>query len=221
GLIQSDNTIFARLTVDVGPGQVAKLAHRLGIRSKLLAVPSIGLGVNDVSVLEMASAYSTFATFGVHHEPYAIEKVLLPNGHYDEGWGPAKGKRAIPRGVARTVDAILHQNVLRGTGVNAQIGRPAAGKTGTTDRFTDAWFAGFTRRLATVVWVGYPNRNVPMRNVHGIRVQGASFPSEIWRKLMGPATKKFEPQGFPPAGGVDFHPWHGAHSADGGGGGGL
>jgi penicillin-binding protein 1A len=219
GLIQSDNTIFARLTVDVGPAKVAQVAHRLGIRSKLLPVPSIGLGVNDVSVLEMASAYSSYASLGVHHAPYAIEKVLLPNGRYDEGWGPAKPKRVLSRGVARTVDAILRRNVLHGTGVNAQIGRPAAGKTGTTDKFTDAWFAGFTRHLATVVWVGYPNENVPMRDVHGIRVQGASFPSEIWRKLMGPATKKWKPQGFPPAGGVEFRPWHGAHSVGGGEGG--
>jgi len=215
GLIHSDNTVFARLTVDVGPGKVAQVAHRMGIESKLLPVPSIGLGVNDVSVVEMASAYSTLPTLGVHHATHAIEKVLLPNGKYDKRWEPAKPKRVLKPGIARTMSAILKENIEHGTGVNAQIGRPAGGKTGTTENFTDGWFAGFTRRLTTVVWVGYPHKNVPMRNVHGIRVQGGSFPAIIWGKYMKPATAKWKPIPFPPAGGVDFHAWHGAHAMAG------
>ncbi len=178
-------------------------------------MPSIGLGVNDVSVLELASAYSSLPTLGIHREPYAIEKVVLPNGTVDGRWGNPEAKRVLPVGIARTVDAILHENVLHGTGVNAQIPHPAAGKTGTTENFTDGWFAGFTRNLTTVVWVGYPNRNVPMRNVHGIRVQGGSFPAIIWGKFMQPATKKLKPSGFPSAGGVAYKPWHGEHAFGG------
>jgi penicillin-binding protein 1A len=212
-LVRSDNTVFARLTVDVGPRRVAAVAHRMGISSPLEPVPSIGLGVNDVSVLEVASAYSTLARLGIRRDAYAIRKVVLPNGKADPRWGPSKPERVVPRGVARTVDRVLQDNVERGTGVAAQIGRPAAGKTGTTEHFTDAWFTGFTRRLTTSVWVGYYGRNVPMRHVHGIAVQGGSFPAQIWARFMRPATARWKPKAFPPAGGVAFRPWHGAHAA--------
>jgi penicillin-binding protein 1A len=207
-LVQSDNTVFARLTLDVGPARVAQVAKRMGITSPLLPVPSIGLGTNDVSVLDVASAYSPLMRLGIKRTPYAIAKVVHWSGKADPRWGPSKPQRVVPAGVARTVDQVLQDNVQHGTGVNAQIGRPAAGKTGTTENFTDAWFTGFTRRLTTSVWVGYPNRNVPMRHVHGIEVQGGSFPAMIWAKFMRPATAKWKPKAFPPAGGVDFQPWH-------------
>jgi membrane peptidoglycan carboxypeptidase len=86
--------------------------------------------------------------------------------------------------VAYEVTKILEANVYSGTGVGAQIGRPAAGKTGTTDNHADAWFAGFTPQLETVVWVGYPQAQIPMKNVHGIAVAGGTFPADIWRRFM-------------------------------------
>jgi penicillin-binding protein 1A len=86
--------------------------------------------------------------------------------------------------VAYEVTKILEANVYSGTGVGAQIGRPAAGKTGTTDNHADAWFAGFTPQLETVVWVGYPQAQIPMQNVHGISVAGGTFPADIWRRFM-------------------------------------
>ena len=143
--LQSDNTVYAQLTLDVGPQNVADMAHKLGVQSPLEPVPSIGLGSNAVSPLDMASAYATLAAGGVYSQPMAIRKVILPNGKEDDqaGWGTPIRRRVIPDGVAYTVTKILEQNVLYGTGTRANFGRPAAGKTGTTDDHADAWFCGY------------------------------------------------------------------------------
>ena len=121
-------------------------------------VPSIGLGSIEVSPLDMASAYATLAAGGVYSEPMAIEQVVLANGKEDTeaGWGKPKRRRVVSDGVAYTVTKILEENVQYGTGTGASYGRPAAGKTGTTEEHADAWFAGYTPRLQTTVWVGYP-----------------------------------------------------------------
>jgi membrane peptidoglycan carboxypeptidase len=94
-------------------------------------------------------------------------------------------------GETYTVTKILQQNMKHGTGKAAQMGCPAAGKTGTTDTFKDAWFAGYTPRLSTVVWVGYPHRSLPMTNVHGIKVAGGTFPAQIWHDYMEVAKGGF------------------------------
>jgi penicillin-binding protein 1A len=185
--LRSDNTVYARLTLDVDPVNVVRTAHRMGIRTKLQPVASVGLGSNSVSVLEMASAYATLAAQGVYSEPMAIRKVVLPNGTVDRGagWGIAKRRRVLPDGVAYEVTQILQDNVRAGTGTGAFYGdSSAAGKTGTTDNFADAWFAGYTPRASTVVWVGYPNAQIEMTSVHGIRVAGGTFPATIWHLFM-------------------------------------
>src|SRR3990170_107759 len=140
--LRSDNSVYARLTLDLGPESIVKIAHEMGIRSPLAPVASIGLGSNDVSVLDMASAYATLAAGGVYSEPMAIRRVVLKSGQVDTeiGWGQAERKRVVPDGVAYQVTRILGQNLLYGTGTRAYFGRPAAGKTGTTDDHTDAWF---------------------------------------------------------------------------------
>ncbi|HET7571609.1 MAG TPA: transglycosylase domain-containing protein [Gaiellaceae bacterium] len=215
--VLSDNIVFAKLTLDVGPRAVRHTARVLGIRAPLKAVPSIGLGSNSVPPLQMATAYATLASGGVYRRPYAIAKVVLPNGKVDPRWGPAKGKRVIPPGVAWAVTRVLRENVLHGTGIATQIpGREVVGKTGTTTDWTDAWFCGYTPRRATVVWVGYPHKALPMRSVHGIHVQGASFPAEIWRKFMTAALHGKKPIGFDFEGaGWRMAPWHGPRSAGG------
>jgi penicillin-binding protein 1A len=187
--LRSDNTVYAQLTIDVGPSNVAGMAHRLGIQSPLPPVPSIGLGTVGVSPLEMASAYATLSAGGIYSRPMAITRVILPGGKADKtsGWGRAARKRVLSEGVAYVVTKILEENVLYGTGTAAYFGRPAAGKTGTTDDHADAWFVGYTPTLDAAVWVGYPNGEVPMTNVHGIAVAGGTFPAEIWRKFMQPA----------------------------------
>jgi penicillin-binding protein 1A len=189
--LHSDNTVFAQLTLDVGPDKVAEMAHRLGVQSPLTTregayVPSLGLGAIAVSPLDMASAYTTLAAGGIYSKPMAIRKVVLPSGKTDTGagWGTPQRHRAISDGVAYTVNQILQQNMLHGTGIGAYFGRPSAGKTGTTDNYADAWFCGYTPDLEATVWVGYPSGEIPMLNVHGISVSGPSFPATIWRLFM-------------------------------------
>jgi penicillin-binding protein 1A len=120
----------------------------------------------------------------------AITKVKLAGGKVDTdaGWGKPKRKRVISDGVAYEVTKILEQNVLGGTGVGAYFGRPAAGKTGTTDNHADGWFSGWVPQLEATVWVGYPQGEIPMENVHGISVAGGTFPATIWRLFMQAAV---------------------------------
>jgi penicillin-binding protein 1A len=184
--LASDNTVYAQLTLDVGPDKVAEMAHRLGIQSTLDVVPAMGLGSDAISPLEEASAYATLAAGGIYSKPMAIRKVILANGKVDTdaGWGTPQRRRAISDGVAYEVTKILEANVLGGTGVGAYFGRPAAGKTGTTENHADAWFSGYVPQLETTVWVGYPQGEIPMENVHGASVQGGTFPATIWRLFM-------------------------------------
>ncbi|HSC91126.1 MAG TPA: PBP1A family penicillin-binding protein [Gaiellaceae bacterium] len=189
--LRSDNSVYARLTLDVGPEKVAAMARKLGVRSTLPIVPSLGLGAGDVSPLEMSSAYATLAAGGVYSRPTAIRRVVLATGQEDKdaGWGKVERERVIPAWVAYEVTKILEDNIEGGTGYpNAFIGRPAAGKTGTTDDFTDAWFCGYLPNLQATVWVGYPKGKISMENIHGIRVAGGTFPAEIWGKFMRVVT---------------------------------
>jgi penicillin-binding protein 1A len=220
--LRSDNTVYARLTLDVGPEDVVDIARRMGIRTKLEPVASIGLGSNSVSVLEMASAYATLAAGGVYSEPKAIRKVVLANGKedVDAGWGETKRERVFSDGVAYEVTKILERNIQAGTGTGAAIGKPAAGKTGTTDNFADAWFVGYTPRLTTAVWVGYPNAQIEMLSVHGIRVAGGTFPATIWRLFMSPALAKTRPVGWrSPSEPAVWRPFSGKYAFYGGSGG--
>src|SRR3954452_3085960 len=190
--LRSDNTVFAQLDLDLGPKAVAKTAHPMGIRTKLDGLPAEGLGGLrlGVSPLEMADAYATLASGGVRHKPVAITRVKFPDGKSDD-LGDVKGKRVMTDGQAYEVTKVLKMNMQSGTGTNANYGCPAAGKTGTTDNFTDAWFVGFEPRLATATWVGYPNASVQMRSVHGIEVAGATFPSGIWHDFMNVAHRGY------------------------------
>jgi penicillin-binding protein 1A len=201
--LRSDNTVYAQLTLDVTAEKVAEVARRMGVRSQLdvngAYVPAIGLGSIAVSPLDIASAYATLAANGVHAEPMAIRRVVLPNGAVDTqaGWGVPKRHRAISEGTAAVVTRILEQNIQAGTGTRAAFGRPAAGKTGTAELNVDAWFAGYTPELATAVWMGYTRAEIPLESVHGIAVTGGSFPAEMWRLFMEPALDGTEPESFP------------------------
>jgi penicillin-binding protein 1A len=200
----SDNTVYARLTLDVGPKPVAELARKMGIQSRLKPVPSIVLGVNAVSPLDLASAYATLADGGVAHDPTILTKVVFPGGHTAQASRP-RGTRVVDEKVAGVVTRVLQANVRAGTGTAAALaGRPAAGKTGTTDSFADAWFAGWVPQLTTVTWVGYPTRERPMRGVHGIAgVTGGTLPAQIWHAYMtaalqGQPVEQFSSPGAPP-----------------------
>jgi penicillin-binding protein 1A len=195
--LRSDNTVYAQLTLDVGPGNVAAMARRMGVQSTLTPVPSIGLGTLGVSPLDMASGYATLAADGIYSRPTAIRKVILPNGKEDSDIAKSERVRVVPDWAASVVTKILEENVRNGTGTRAAFGRPAAGKTGTTDDHADAWFCGYTPNLAASVWVGYPQGEIPMENVHGIAVSGGSFPAEIWRRFMERVLRYSPPQDWP------------------------
>jgi penicillin-binding protein 1A len=191
--LRSDNTVYAQLTLDVGPDKVWKMANRLGIHLTQKPVASIGLGPLAVSPLDMAAAYATFASGGLYAQPTAISRVVLPDGSTDtdSGWGVPATRRALSPGVAWKVTDILHQNALYGTGYGSSDGiHPNAGKTGTTQDHADAWFVGYTRDLSTAVWMGYPNGEIPMLSVHGLEVAGATFPVPIWHAYMAAAEAK-------------------------------
>ncbi|MBN8866632.1 MAG: transglycosylase domain-containing protein [Solirubrobacterales bacterium] len=176
--LKSDNSVYAQLALDVGPDKVADMAHALGITTKLDGYPAETLGglTIGVSPLEMAGAYSTIASGGVRHDPTAIEKVVFPDGKVDRP-GRSKPKRVLSEAEAYEITKILHQNVLSGTGTNANTGCGGqAGKTGTTDNQIDAWFVGYQPNLATAVWYGYPESNDISTGS-----DGGDVPAGIWR----------------------------------------
>jgi penicillin-binding protein 1A len=201
--LQSDNTVYARLALDVGPANIVSMARRLGIRtSPLQPFPSITLGSEVVTPLEMASAYATLAAGGIYSKPMAITKVVLPNGKVDTdaGWGKPQRERVVSDWVAETVTKVLEQNMLYGTGRNAHISNHTdAGKTGTTDNYADAWFCGYTPHLEATVWIGYPQGEIPMLDVHGTVVSGPLFPAQIWHAYMSTAVGNRPDVAFPPA----------------------
>ena len=202
-LAGSVNTIFAQLTVEVGPASVADVAHRMSIRTPLRPVCSIGLGTSEVTVLDMTSAFATLAAQGIYVEPQAVERITGPHGGLIQG-SPG-GLGALGTQVVSAQDALAATRVLQGvidhgTGTAARLpGRLAAGKTGTAERSTDAWFCGFVPQLAACVWVGYPRSARPMVNVEGYpSVYGGTIPAEIWHDFMSAATEGMPVVGFPP-----------------------
>lgn len=182
-LVGSINAVYARLALQIGPSAIAGQAELMGIRSPLPSLPSIALGSAEVSVLDMAAAYATIANLGRAVEPTTISRIRLANGSVIE---PVQDRvnRAMSPGNAFMLTRALEQVVQRGTGRLAAIGRPAAGKTGTTNDFADAWFVGFTPDLVTAVWVGYPQGRIPLTRVHGGNVFGGTLPAMIWRDFM-------------------------------------
>ena len=200
----SDNVVYAQLSVDVGPENTVTMAHKLGIKSPLDAVPSITLGTSGVTPLEMADAYATFASGGIHHPPQAIVKVVLPSGRVD--WKPrTKGVRAIPAGVASVVTQALERVATSGTGAptGAYFPYPRAGKTGTAENGWDVWYVGYTPQLAASVWMGDAEKNSPMDGAYG-----GTYCAPMWGKFFA-AALKFRPHPDFTVVPWIFSPWHG------------
>jgi penicillin-binding protein 1A len=205
--VVSDNSIFAQLTKLVGPGNVAKTAHRLGITRHLNPYFAIGLGADAVSPLEMARAFSTFADDGRRvdgavfgNRPRAIARISSATGQLLDDNRPVY-RTALTRGEDALLTSILEGVIRSGTGKRAALpDRVVAGKTGTTENYGDAWFVGYTPQLATAVWVGYPNTLKPMlTEYHGQPVAGGTFPAEIWRVFTQLALAGTTPESFPPS----------------------
>ncbi len=183
----SVNTAYARLAKELSPEKIVKTAKRMGITTHLEPFLSITLGGQEVTPLEMASAYGTLANQGKHVPPVAVTKVVDAGGKtiYTAN---TEGSQAISKEVAYAATQILKGVITGGTATRANIGRPAAGKTGTTQDYRDAWFVGYTPQLVCSVWMGYtPER--PMRNVHGRKVFGGTWPAQIWHDFMSQALK--------------------------------
>ena len=212
--IHSDNTVYARLALDVGPAAIAVMAQKLGVRTRLESAPSLALGTGAVSPLDMASVYATLAAGGVYSRPLAIRRVEFGDGKVDAGWGRPQRERVVPDWVAATVTRVLEENMLHGTGVGAHVpGRIDAGKSGTTDNYADAWFCGYSPSLEATVWIGYPRGEIPMLDVHGAAVSGPTLPATAWRLFMERALTGPENGAFPAAvSPAQFVPWTGRYA---------
>jgi penicillin-binding protein 1A len=210
--LSSDNTVYAQLIMDIGPKAVCKAAKLLGIRTKLDCYPAEGLGglTRGVTTLEMASAYGTLAAGGVRRRPTGIAKVVFPDGK-SEKFADPKGKRVMTDGQAYEITRILQMNVTSGTGTAADYGCPAAGKTGTTDEAKDAWFVGYTPRLSTAVWVGYPDAGVAMPGA-----QGGTYAAPVWHAFMSPAHGDFCDDFPQPTEPFQSTPFFGEYASSGG-----
>jgi penicillin-binding protein 1A len=178
-LAHSVNTITASLGQEVGISQVIDAAQRLGITSPLANNPSLALGTSEVTPLEMTGAYGAFANGGYKVAPYFVLEVDDPQGHVLYKRALPKPQRVIASHVDRDLTEMLYGVVTEGTGRSAALpGREAAGKTGTTQDYHDAWFIGFTTDYVTSVWVGNDDSS-PMHNV-----TGGTIPAEIWKSVM-------------------------------------
>ncbi len=193
----STNTVYAGIVDEVRPERLAEMANRLGVRSPLEPVYSLVLGTEEVSVLDMASAYSTFADRGSHVEPYVIRRIEDTDGSvlFDASTDVPR-TQVVSQEVADTVTNVLTGVISKGTGRSAAMRTVAAGKTGTTNDAKDAWFTGFTCNLTASVWMGY-RQPEEMKSYKGQSVAGGTFPAAIWRDFMNNATKGDPPCKYP------------------------
>ncbi len=192
----SVNTVYAQMILQAKPEAAVDIAKRLGITSELEPVAALALGTEEVTPLELTGAYATLANDGKRARVHLIARVDDAGGRERYRFSESATEE-IPQRVARLVTQALERVIESGTGTRADIGRPAAGKTGTTENHRDAWFAGYTPDLATAVWMGFPDGTKTMQNVRGMKVVGGSFPARIWKAFMMEALEGVPPQAFP------------------------
>ncbi len=193
-MASSINTVFVQLIVDVGIKQTAEVAKRLGITSIDLNKPvygGIAIGTQEVSPLDMSSAFGVFAARGLRAEPTPVLKISERDGNVlEDNTVEDRTTRVLEEPVADNMNKVLTGVVEGGTGTAAKIGRPAAGKTGTSEEYQNAWFVGYTPTLSTAVWVGHKEGNIPLRNVRGVgSVAGGTWPARLWHDYMAEAMK--------------------------------
>ena len=195
----SVNVVYAQVAMEIGPSRIAETAQRMGIVTDLTpAYPSITLGGRSVGPLEMASAFSNFATNGLWAPPYLIQKIMNAEGEvlYEKD---VQRRQVVEPGVIAAARRPLEQIPVSGTAPRANLGIPQGGKTGTHQDFRDAWFVGFVPQYTAAVWVGFPTAQIPLRdvtiNVHQEdedsyrptiykRVYGGTVPAPIWKEFM-------------------------------------
>lgn len=207
-LEHSRNIPAVRMLAELGPQTVIEVARRMGIRSPLQPNLSLALGTSEVTVLEMASAFATLAAGGIQADPLAITKVVDARGRVLEEARPSR-RMALRPEVAYLMTDLLRGVILRGTGRAADVGRPAAGKTGTTDDYRNAWFVGYTPELAVAVWVGNDD-NSPTN-----RITGGSLPARLWARFVREALRGRPVQNFPVPEGIVHVPVCVSYGPDG------
>jgi penicillin-binding protein 1A len=208
--VHSVNAVFAQLDLDVGPDEVRKTAYDMGITTHLDGVPAEGIGGLRIGVtpLEMANAYATLADGGIRNTATAISRVEFPNGDTDVP-DEQERTRAFSDGIAYEVTDVLKGVLISGTAGGQGIGCAGeAGKTGTTDDQTDAWFVGYTPRFSTAVWVGYPDARTSM----GSAAFGGTYAAPIWHDYMAAAQGSDCPDFAQPENPVEFSTWSGSHT---------
>ncbi|HEX2216426.1 MAG TPA: PBP1A family penicillin-binding protein [Xanthobacteraceae bacterium] len=193
-LAMSLNTVAVRLTLEVGPPAVVQIAHRLGIASKLTPNATIALGTSEVSMLEMVTAFAPFANGGLAVTPHVVTRVRSAAGTVlYRKTGGSLGRIVEPRMVAQ-MNAMMRETLLTGTARKAELPDwPAAGKTGTSQEFRDAWFVGYTAHLVGAVWLGNDDSS-PTR-----RTTGGGMPADIWSRFMKAAHRGVPPTELPGA----------------------
>ncbi len=189
--VTSDNTIYAQLADDLGEESITHTAYNMGVKEHLEGNPAQALGGLKVGVtpLEMSVVFATLADGGYRNTPIAITKVAFPDGHVDTNWGQPHRVKVLTEAVTAEETTILEDNVHYGTAGRSAITCPTAAKTGTTSELFDAWLDGYTPNYATVVWMGYPKKNISMTDVHGEPQQGGYLPAEIWHAYMAAVTE--------------------------------
>ena len=188
---ESINTAYVRLGEEIGPAEIAATAGEMGITSGLHEFPSLVLGTAEVRPFELTVAYATLSASGTRHEPFLIERIEAPDGEvlYEHEPDP---EEVLDPNVAHVVSDVLVDVVESGTGTAANLPRPNAGKTGTTNDYRDAWFVGYTPQHTTTVWVGNLD-NTPMAG----EVAGGTLPAQIWRAYMAAFVEPFDVEEFP------------------------
>jgi penicillin-binding protein 1A len=189
-LMDSVNTIAAQLIERSGPEAVVDTARRCGIQSPLRPVYSLALGSSGVSPLEMAGAFATFATGGIRHDPFWIARVEDSQGRILEEH-LVSGRRVLEPNLSYQIVDMMKGVVDQGSGRAVRrlgFDLPAAGKTGTTNSYQDAWFIGFTPTLCTSVWVGF-DKNRPLRDRNGVGITGGRGAAPIWARFMKQAME--------------------------------
>jgi len=213
-LAHSINTVAVQLSEAVGREKVVDMAHRLGITSDLNPDPSIALGSNEATLYELVTAFDHLAAGGKAVFPHGIQEIRTSKGDLIYGRITTGTSQILSSNVVAMINQMLIGVVTSGTGTGANIGRPIAGKTGTTSDYRDAWFVGFTPQLATGVWVGNDD-NKEMK-----KVTGGNLPASIWREFMSKAMEGKPVQGIPSEITIDTTntslPWLNNTNPDGG-----
>jgi penicillin-binding protein 1A len=191
-LANSLNTVSVRLTLEFGPAAVTRTAYRLGISSLLEPNASIALGTSEVSPLELVSAYATFANGGLAVSPHVIERVRAADGKVLYTRSAQALGRIVDARYVGMMNAMMHETLVSGTARHADLpGWSAAGKTGTSQDYRDAWFIGYTAHLVTGVWLGNDD-NSPSH-----KATGGGLPVDIWSRFMRVAHQGVAPTALP------------------------